>query len=466
MALFGTSAFAITDSLMYQSDVRVTDSYSGLVFGTLDSGLFSYSGNDSGISFSGVLDIVTSKSFNIFTREDVIDALASQIGDANARLTLSISVEKCENFGIGIKDKKGALIKLYNGALSSGDNKIEVYIINSHAVLSINSKAIGSCACEGLPIIYISGSSVDMAVTDAELGIVPDISPVPDRDRYSVLWTEDFEDEIDTSVWSVIGELRSGAVGSTDVPGINIMRKYIDVYGEQGSTAFFGASLLSGASRNEIKRSISVENCVVTAYFYDEMNAAVPLFYIRANNNTGVGCSNDNEYYTYRKDGVYTVSVIPRSRNWHSVVFDGLSEPGKVSVVLDGFELFTTEDKIEFLSLGNSWTNNSYSVFWADNISVMIEKNTEGIRFFRNGHEVSTIPNSGSVTLSADNPIYDAKYYVAAYSSGKLKSIIISDAKQIGTGVEISYEQADKIKVFRWYNKGMVPLETVYERNN
>lgn len=189
---------------------------------------------------------------------------------------------------------------------------------------------------------------------------------------YTVAWQEDFDNGL-SSEWVVTGTLKGNSVGTGDMTGLNTGRYALDISGgDQASAGFVGASL-NDNSVNYITRTVENPQSIVTLYFFDynnEINS--PRMFFGINDTDFISRTDSGGYYSYQveSDGNMKLTSVSASKQWHKVVFDGVSEKGYVNAYLDGVKVFRTANDIEYVRIGNKWNNGSYSVMFADHITV------------------------------------------------------------------------------------------------
>ncbi len=279
-----------------------------------------------------------------------------------------------------------------------------------------------------------------------------------DSAKYAPQWTEDFSGVL-SNEWIVGGTLKGNAVGTGYLEGIGDQpRQSIGAGSEESSIGFTGTSL-NNERINYIKRVIDEPKSIVTAYFYDMQTDGVGLYSVKVNDNTVIGRSGGDQYYSYKISGAdFALTNVAITKAWHKVVFDGLTTPGTIYMYLDGTLVGTSTGDIEYLLLGNEYENQNYTVVWMDNVSVVTAKQDENVSIKSKGKEIEVLPTSGQVIVSLENADGTGEYAVAQYLGGKLISI----EKLTGDStVRVNATDVDKIKVFKWNSlKDMAPLKT------
>ena len=272
---------------------------------------------------------------------------------------------------------------------NSGFSSVLVDAINSatadtiaDAVAGYRTKAKITDAYNSLPAydveainnIIISGAPYAdfTAVATAYDSALKKVVTGADGKSYNLAWQEDFSNGLDENLWTVTGTLRNGAVGADAVPYIDIPRKNLDINGEQASIILTGGVLVTGGT-NYITRNVENPESVVTVYFYDEDNSNPQRFNISINDTCAITSTNkttDSPYYTYLLDGETTDTTVKVSKGWHKVVFDGAAKKGVVTAYLDNVKVWESTSQIEYLKVGNIWTDGGHNVYWVDQISV------------------------------------------------------------------------------------------------
>lgn len=155
----GTHAYAANDSLNAVSDFRVTDGYTGLVYGSINSDIMQYKGNDEGITFGGGIHINTSQEFSLNTREDILDSVAAVTQSGNAEFKAVMSVTSCEMLGVTIKNSDAEVIKLWEGTPVEGENTLRIIASGEYVYMSLNEACVTSVKCSGVPYVEIYGKN-------------------------------------------------------------------------------------------------------------------------------------------------------------------------------------------------------------------------------------------------------------------------------------------------------------------
>ncbi|MDD6763376.1 MAG: hypothetical protein PUD92_07105, partial [Clostridiales bacterium] len=242
-----------------------------------------------------------------------------------------------------------------------------------------------------------------------------------DPTKYSTLLMVDFSNYSNAN-WTETGmSFRGNQIGTGYMDGIgNQVRKTLNITGEDYSAGFVGGSLASvdengPPNANYIKRAISDSNSIVTAYFYDNMNDGTPRYNIKVNDKTWVGRTDNSGYFSYAMNESLALTSVTVGTGWHKVVFDGLTNSGTVTVYLDGTQIGQTNQKIEYLQLGNEWTDAGFDIVWMDNISVAVEKREETLSVTCKGSEITALPATGTVQVKVENPDFQNDYIIVGY---------------------------------------------------
>lgn len=455
----GTHAYAMTDSLNTVSDFRITEKYMSLVYGSLNSELMQYKGNDSGITFDAGIHINTTGEFAVNTREDMLDAVAAE-ANGKAGFTAELSVASCETLGITVETADSEVINLWEGTPAIGENTISVVSMDGCVSMLLNGNIISAAKCSGVPTVTIYGTNAVLDITavsyaeaqnavnliellnstidvrstfelcmniadlDSQLyqklpecdkntiaekiaaerpfsdvsaiktsyeKIVSNITRV-DTSKYAELIFEDFEDGLDTGLWTVFHTPVVLADGSDPFGG----------NGNATSNALEGSSLVTaGASLGRyggISYDLPISECVVKLYFYDNKINNPAAYAVQINDILNIGMYDKYVNYIYRLGTTVKTTSIARSVGWHKIELDTINQNG-LCVYIDGTLVYSDEEmKLEKIFIGNCYSFKSFSWVSTDNISVAVP----------DGTVIADIPHD--VVLKGENAVKVTKY--------------------------------------------------------
>jgi len=275
-----------------------------------------------------------------------------------------------------------------------------------------------------------------------------------DLDSYSKVWSEDFSQGLGEN-WTVGGALRNNAIGTNEMIGSALPRKYLNISGIDTASAGFVGSSFNNGSANYIERAVGEKNAVVTLYFYDTMYNNKGYFSASVGNGCRLGLSGSDTYYTKHVGAGWKLTNIARSEGWHKIVFDGATMPGVVTVYMDGVEVFQTVAEISQVSVGNPWADASYYCAWVDNITVSKSNAVEAVKVSNKGVEITDnkLPDSETVNIAIENPTFATEYVVATYNGDSLKNVFIFTKAEQKNGTldeDISISDVTEMKIFAW----------------
>jgi uncharacterized protein YjdB len=220
--------------------------------------------------------------------------------------------------------------------LSEIEGAVVTYTSLQGAIASVDVNGILTAHKPGLAVIQVS-ASLDGVTLEKKLAVVV---------YTQVRFEDDFED--DYAAWT-LGDA---------APVISMDRA------RSGNS-----SLLVDKDRSFMTVSFTKRPVILEGWFYDD-GATVKQSVIQANSlMLGAYSTISSNHYAIR-NGIGATSI-PRSAGWHQVIFDYVTVPGKVNVLIDGQLADTRNDTgLSSITLGDLWANGSISNMSFDDIAV------------------------------------------------------------------------------------------------
>ena len=289
---------------------------------------------------------------------------------------------------------------------------------------------------------------------------------VADGEKYDTVFYEGFGDGLNTDTWEISKKPAITAEGekklSMDMVSVNASGD------EKNSLLFWGKSISNANADGEkvngdnmtLKTAVAASDSIVTLYFYDFKNDNTPALGVKINDSVTVGAYSGHTKYCYSIDGgkTWKDTSIERSKGWHKIVFDGLTDDkyGLVTIYLDGEEVAQTDTAIEYLGFGNYWSYNGYTLFAVDNISVVQAKaEPEKVTVTdTKGNPVTSIGSNTALRIMVENSEAKTDYIAASYDeNGVLKSIgFITKEQQANgqTGIQLKLNGGSTVRIMGW----------------
>ena len=174
VSMLGTTLYAIPANAAESAvrDFRVTDAYTGLSYGSVNSEVLQYTGTDSGVVLSdNGAEINTENDFSLQTREDILDGLAAAANGRAVEFTMTAGVQSCESLALTVTDGTRETT-LYQADTVQGENEFSVIYTGKSAMLTVNDTVINSVACSSVPVVTLSGTDADMTISDVNYSIM------------------------------------------------------------------------------------------------------------------------------------------------------------------------------------------------------------------------------------------------------------------------------------------------------
>lgn len=196
---------------------------------------------------------------------------------------------------------------------------------------------------------------------------------------YEKTLVEDFSDGLEKNGWGSLN-LRTGAVGSGNVNGINKTRETINVSNTENSSAMIlGGSLNNFETNGEsyISKSIDNPNSIITFYVKD-LNNNMTTIGIQFNDKQAFSTKMGSTFYAvsdvsnWTTEGSNYGSTVDSNSNakWTKITIDGATESGKVKAYVDGKLYYTFTGEINQVKIGQLCTASGFMVATVDNVTV------------------------------------------------------------------------------------------------
>lgn len=194
---------------------------------------------------------------------------------------------------------------------------------------------------------------------------------------YGKTFVEDFSTGLETNGWTS-ENLRNGAVGSANVPGIeNKGRATLNISGTETASAILcGGSLNTATTKSVITKPITNPKSIITFYM-KELNSGTTIG-VQFNDTQAFSTSggdtfrplNSVETISWGEATSGSVKDADGNYKWTKVTIDGATEKGKVKAYVDGVLCHTFTGEINQVTIGQVFTGTGFSVTSVDNISV------------------------------------------------------------------------------------------------